>query len=58
MSKTLNRILCSVIGYTSGLAIIRHVPAAERDDVLIGLCVVVAVAIYEDISRKYFKDEV
>jgi hypothetical protein len=58
MSKTLNRILCCVIGYTSGLAIIRHIPASERDDILIGICVLLAVAIYEDINSKYFKDEV
>lgn len=57
-NKLIFKMLFVALGYLSGIAIVIYVPDTEWARILIGLCIAVAVCIYEDISSKYFKDEV
>ena len=55
MYKLILKMLCCTLGYLSGMAIVRYVPAIERDHILIGLCVLVAISIHDD-CKKYFEE--
>lgn len=53
-NKLILKILFCAVGYLSGMAIVRYVPAVERDHILIGLCVVVSISIHHE-YKKYFE---
>lgn len=54
-NKLILKMLFCAVGYLSGMAIVRHVPSIERDHVLIGLCVLVAISIHDEYN-KYFEN--